>query len=78
MAACPPPLLCAIGGDTLPSVQLMGGVEIFPGERWVIRVEAGDQLLRYSGPAFTRDRDVIEESAWKHNFKATASVGLRF
>ena len=78
IAIFPPPLMCVIGGDTVPTVQLTGGVEIFPGEGWVVRVEAGDQLLRYSGPAFTADRDVIDESAWKHNFKATASVGLRF
>jgi len=77
IAIFPPPLVCAIGGDTVPTVQFTGGVEIFPGDRWVVRVEAGDQLLRYSGPAFTADRDVIDESAWKHNFKATVSLGFR-
>jgi hypothetical protein len=78
IAIFPPPLVCAIGGETVATVQLTGGVEIFPGDRWVVRVEAGDQLLRYSGPAFTPDRDVIDDSRWSHNFKATASVGLRF
>jgi hypothetical protein len=78
IAIFPPPLVCAIGGDTVPTVQVTGGFEAFAGDRWVVRVEAGDQLLRYSGPAFTPDRDVIDESLWSHNFKATASVGLRF
>ena len=78
IAIFPPPLVCAIGGDTVPSVQVTGGFEAFAGDRWVVRVEAGDQLLRYSGPAFTSDRDVIDEGLWSHNFKATASVGLRF
>lgn len=78
IAIFPPPLVCAIGGDTLPTVQLTAGFEIFPRDRWVVRVEAGDQLLRYSGPAFTPDREVIDEGRWSHNFKATASVGLRF
>jgi hypothetical protein len=78
IAIFPPPLVCAIGGDTVPTVQLTGGFEAFPGDRWVVRVEAGDQLLRYSGPAFTPDRDVIDKGLWSHNFKATASVGLRF
>jgi hypothetical protein len=41
-------------------------------------VEAGDQLLRYSGPAFTPDRESFDKGLWSHNFKATASVGLRF
>jgi hypothetical protein len=75
----PPPLVCAIAaGETLPTVQLTGGLEIFPSDRLVVRVEAGDQLLRYSGPAFTADREVFDDSRWSHNFKATASIGLRF
>ena len=75
----PPPLVCAIAaGDTVPTVQLTGGFELYPSERLVVRVEAGDQLLRYSGPAFTADRDVIDSSLWSHNFKATTSVGWRF
>ena len=75
----PPPLVCAIAaGDTLPTVQLTGGFEIFPGDRLVVRIEAGDQLLQYSGPALTADREVFDDSRWTHNFKATASVGLRF
>jgi hypothetical protein len=78
IAIFPPPLVCAIGGDTVPTVQLTGGFEAYPRDRLVVRVEAGDQLLRYSGPAFTADRDVIDDGLWSHNFKATASVGLRF
>jgi len=75
----PPPLVCAIAsGDTLPTVQLTGGFEVYPGDRLVVRVEAGDQLLRYSGPAFTAERDIIDKGLWSHNFKTTASVGLRF
>ena len=70
--------MCAIGGDTVPTVQVTAGFEAFPRDRWVVRVEAGDQLLRYSGPAFTPDRDVIDKGRWSHNFKATASAGLRF
>ena len=79
IAIYPPPLVCAIaGGDTLPTVQLTGGFEAYPRDRLVVRVEAGDQLLRFSGPAFTPDRDIIDKGLWSHNFKATASVGLRF
>ncbi len=71
--------MCAIaGGDTLPTVQLSAGFELFASDRLVVRVEAGDQLQRYSGPAFTADRDVIDKGLWSHNFKATASVGWRF
>ena len=79
IAIFPPPLVCAIAaGDTVPTVQLSGGFETVPRDRVVVRVEAGDQLLRFSGPAFTADREVLEKGLWSHNFKATASVGLRF
>jgi hypothetical protein len=79
IAIFPPPLVCTLaGGDTVPTVQLTGGFEVFPSDRVVVRVEAGDQLLRFSGPAFTADRAVIDKGLWSHNFKATASVGLRF
>jgi hypothetical protein len=75
----PPPLECAMaGGETVPSVQASLGFEAFPGERLVVRVEAGDQLLRYPGPAFDRDREIFDDSLWSHNFRATASLGLRF
>jgi hypothetical protein len=79
IAIYPPPLVCALsGGDTLPTVQVSGGLEAHHGERLVFRLEAGDQILRYSGPAFTPDRDIIDDGLWSHNFKATASVGWRF
>ena len=79
IAIFPPPLVCTLaGGDTVPTMQLTGGFEMFPGDRVAVRVEAGDQLLHFSGPAFTADRQVIEKGFWSHNFKASASVGLRF
>ena len=62
----------------MPAIQLSAGFELYPSDRLVVRVEAGDQRLRYSGPAFTADRDIIESGLWSHNFKATASLGLRF
>jgi hypothetical protein len=78
IAIFPPPLVCAIGGDTVPAVQVTGGFEAYRGDRMVLRLEAGDEVLRYSGPAFTPDREVFESGHWSHNFKATLSVGLRF
>ena len=79
IAIFPPPLVCTLAdGETVPTVQLTGGFEVFPRDRIVVRVEAGDQLLRFSGPVFTADREVRENGFWSHNIKATASVGLRF
>jgi hypothetical protein len=75
----PPPRECAMGaGKTLPTVQVGAGFETFPGDRLVLRLEAGDQLIRYEGPAFRRDQEIFEKHLWSHNLKATVSVGLRF
>ena len=75
----PPPLECALAaGRTLPTVQATAGFETFPRKRLVLRVEAGDQLLRYPGPAFRPDGEIFENDRWSHNLKATVSVGLSF
>jgi hypothetical protein len=75
----PPPLNCALAaGKTVPTVQATAGFEAFLRESLVVRVEAGDQILRYPGPAFTRDREIFEDALWSHNFKATVSVGVQF
>jgi hypothetical protein len=75
----PPPLNCALAaGKTLPTVQATAGFEAFLREKLVVRVEAGDQLLRYPGPAFTRDREIFEDALWSHNLKGTVSVGVQF
>jgi hypothetical protein len=75
----PPPLECAMAaGKTVPTVQASAGFETFPGDRLVLRLEAGDQLLRYPGPAFRPDGQTFENDLWSHNLKATVSVGLRF
>jgi hypothetical protein len=75
----PPPLQCGIAaGKTVPSVQASAGFEAHPRERMVVRVEAGDQGLGYSGPAFARNGEIFEDRLWSHNFKAAVSVGLRF
>lgn len=75
----PPPLACSLaGGDTLFGLQLGGGLEATPGERWVVRLEAGSLLLEYPGPAITKDREAFQDSLWSHNFRASVSLGFRF
>jgi hypothetical protein len=54
------------------------GFQAFPRENLVVRLEAGDQMVRYSGPAFTSGREIIDTHRWGHNLKATAAVGWRF
>src|SRR5262245_10795912 len=40
----PPPLSCQLDGRTVFALDLGGGVELFPGPRTFIRVDAGDRL----------------------------------
>jgi hypothetical protein len=74
----PQPLVCQLGGKTVFATDLGAGLELTPGERWVIRAEVGDLLVKYSGPALAKDGEVIDDHLWSHNLRLTASVGLRF
>jgi len=74
----PPPLSCALAaGDTLPAVDLGGGVEFATSERTFIRVDAGDRILKYGGPVLA-DRAVSEDGFFSHDFRFAAGAGLRF
>lgn len=74
----PPPLSCQLAaGRTLFALDLGGGVEIFATGRTVVRVEAGDRLLKYPGPSF-RDGRVTQESFVSHDFRFAAGAGMRF
>ena len=79
IAIFPPPLGCALAtGETLFGTQLMGGLELVPSERTVVRVEAGSLLLKYPGPAIARDGETFDDALWSHNLRFGLSVGLRF
>jgi hypothetical protein len=74
----PPPLACALsGGDTLLALDIGGGVEVFTTRRTVLRVDAGDRLLRYPGPVF-RDGTAVENGFFSHDFRFAVGGGLRF
>lgn len=75
----PPPLACSLaGGRSLFGLQLGAGYEAITGSRTVVRVEVGSVLLRYPGPALARDREIVQDSLWNHNLRASISVGLGF
>jgi hypothetical protein len=79
IAIFPPPLGCSLAaGDTLFALQLMGGLELIPSDRSVVRVEAGSLLLKYPGPAIARDGQTFDDALWSHNLRLGLSVGLRF
>ncbi|HYU77599.1 MAG TPA: hypothetical protein VEK56_01360 [Vicinamibacterales bacterium] len=75
----PPPLQCVLAaGQTLFALDLGGGVEIFPTRRTYVRVDAGDRLLRYTGPVLSSDRRARAGSFFGHDFRFAAGGGVRF
>jgi hypothetical protein len=75
----PPPLACTLGaGRTLPTFDLGGGVEVDVTARTFIRVEAGDRMLKYPGPAIDNDGVHQERSFYGHGLRFAAGAGVRF
>ncbi len=80
IAIFPPPLNCVLAeGRTMLALDLGGGFELYPTERTLVRIDVSSLLLRYPGPALTRDGEAVAEDAfWGGNLKLTFSAGLRF
>jgi hypothetical protein len=76
----PPPLSCLLAeGRTVPALDLGGGVELYPTERSLVRVDVSSLLLRYPGPAFTRGGEaVMDDAFWRSNLRLTFGAGVRF
>jgi histidine triad (HIT) family protein len=75
----PPPLSCTLaGGRTLPAFDLGGGVEVDVTPRSFIRVEAGDRMLKYPGPAIDSGGVRQDEAFYGHGLRFAAGVGYRF
>ena len=74
----PPPLACTLAaGRTLPAIDVGGGIEASVTPRTFIRVDAGDRMTRYPGPAFD-GQGVIRDSFVGHDFRFAAGIGVRF
>lgn len=80
IAIFPPPLNCILaGGETVLALDLGGGIELYPTERVVLRVDVSSLLLDYPGPAFARGREAFGEGgSWKGNLRLTFGAGLTF
>ena len=74
----PPPLACVLPGETVLALDAGGGIELFLTDRTFARIEAGDRILRYPGPAFDRDRRVHDDPFFSHDFRFQIGGGLRF
>lgn len=79
IAIFPPPLSCLLaGGDTLPTVEIGGGLEISTSSRTFLRFDAVDRILKYPGPTFGPADEISEDGFFGHAFKFTFGGGLRF
>jgi hypothetical protein len=75
----PPPLSCQLGaGRTLPAFDIGGGLEWFPTRRTFVRVEIGDRVLKYPGPALSKKGAILDDGFFSHDFRFAAGAGLRF
>lgn len=74
----PPPLRCALGGETVFALDFGGGVELFPTRRTFVRVDAGDRAVRYPSPVLDSDGTVRDDAFFSHDFRFAIGGGLRF
>jgi hypothetical protein len=75
----PPPLACTLAsGRTLFALDVGGGVELFASQNAAIRVDIGDRMLKYPGPAFDNDRRVHDDGFFSHDFRFAVGVGWIF
>jgi hypothetical protein len=75
----PPPLNCLMAaGQTMTAFEIGGGVEIDATDRAFIRVDVADRVLKYPGPTFRANREVVDEDFFGHALRFTVSAGFRF
>jgi hypothetical protein len=75
----PPPLACALApGRTLFALDIGAGVEVHATPKTFVRVDAGDLLMKFPGPALDNSRTPQQRAFFSHNFRFAAGAGLRF
>jgi len=79
IAIFPPPLACVLSTGRSPAALQAGlGLERHLGERGLVRVEAGDRLVRMPGPSFDSRSEARLEDYWSHELRLAMTVRLRF
>jgi len=75
----PPPLSCLLAeGQTMPSFEIGGGVEVSTSGSTFLRFDAVDRILKYPGPTFGPADEISEDGFFGHAFKFTLGGGWRF
>ena len=75
----PPPLPCALAsGATVFALDIGGGLEVSVTRNTFVRVDAGDRLLKYPGPAFDSSSTAHRTAFFGHDFRLALGGGLKF
>lgn len=75
----PPPLSCSLaGGQTLFALDFGGGLEVLTPARTYVRVDVGDRMLKYPGPALDRGGATHDGDFYKHDLRVAFGAGWRF
>jgi hypothetical protein len=79
LAIFPPFTSCGLaGGETLFALEFGTGVEIYTPGRSFVRVDLGDRMLRFPGPAIDHNRLVHQGDYFTHDFRVAFGGGWRF
>ncbi len=75
----PPTLRCTLAaGETVFALDYGGGVDVFPTDRTVVRLEVGARALRYPGPVVDSDLRIRDDAFFSHDFRFAIGGGVRF
>ena len=75
----PPPLSCELAaGRSVFALDLGGGVDLFTGGRGVVRIDAGDRMLKYPGPSFRGGGRTAQDAFFSHDLRVSVGAGVRF
>jgi hypothetical protein len=77
LAIFPPTLNCVMGGQTLPAIEVGGGLELLPTGHAILRFDVTDRILKYPGPALS-NRELKDADFWGHALRLTIGAGWRF
>ena len=79
IAIFPPPLSCNLAaGATVFALDIGGGLEFQPAGRTFLRLDLGDRLMRYPGPAFDNNFTLQSNAFFSHDFRFAVGGGVRF
>jgi hypothetical protein len=75
----PPPASCALaGGEILFVLDIGAGIEVHTPGHTFVRLDLGDQMVTFPGPARDRDNKVHDDDYVRHELRVAIGGGWRF